>query len=171
MLMDIANAFAAVAPNQYGKVCQKLKFLKELVHWFLNFLKDRKFQLTFDGEIHVKMKINAGIPQGSPVSSIIFLIYISYIFISLDPWKDCAMVSFYINDVVIITNSKSLLTNSQRLQTIIKRLFGEATQSHVKFDMGKTEFIHFYRKRESGFIIIFTAGNIINTVESKDSVR
>jgi hypothetical protein len=61
MLMDMANAFAAVAPNQYGKVCQKLGFLKELIHWFLNFLKNRKFQLAFDGEIHVEMKVNAGI--------------------------------------------------------------------------------------------------------------
>jgi hypothetical protein len=41
----------------------------------------------------------------------------------------------------------------------------------MRFDMGKTEFIHFHRGRESRPTIIFTAGNIINIVEPKNSVH
>jgi hypothetical protein len=83
VFMDIANAFAAVIPNQYGKVCKRLGLPEILIHWFLNFLEDRTFQLAFDGKVHQEVKINAGIPQGSPVSPIMFLIYIRYIFTQL----------------------------------------------------------------------------------------
>jgi hypothetical protein len=68
-------------------------------------------QLVFDGEVYIKMKVNAGIPQGSPILLMMFLIYISYTFTALNLWKDCVMVFFYIDDVAIITSSKSLLAN------------------------------------------------------------
>jgi hypothetical protein len=128
-------------------------------------------QLVFNGEIHIEVKVNAGIPQGSPVLPMMFLIYISYIFTALDLWKDCVIILFYIDGVAIITSSKSLPANAQRLQRMIEYLLREATDSHVRFDIGKTELIYFYRGRELGSAVIFTAGDIINTVEPKDSVR
>jgi hypothetical protein len=46
-----------------------------------------------------------------------------------------------------------------------------ANDSHVKFNVSKTELIHFYPGRQSESLIIFTDKDIINTVESKESVR
>ena len=52
----------------------------DLICWTKSFLTDRKLQLVIDGDNNQDKEVETGIPQGSPVSPILFLIYISEIF-------------------------------------------------------------------------------------------
>ena len=47
-----------------------------LILWVSSFLDDRVLRLAFDNSIEVFKSILTGIPQGSPISPILFLIYI-----------------------------------------------------------------------------------------------
>ena len=64
--------------------------------------------MAFDGEISNPVSINAGIPQGSPVSPILFLIYISQMFKSNAKKLVSVRLISYIDNIAIIVLSKNI---------------------------------------------------------------
>ena len=80
LFVDVKGAFDHVSPNQLIRICFKLKLLLALIKWIVCFLSARSMQLAFDGDITSNTSILIGIPQGSPISPILFLIYIRYLF-------------------------------------------------------------------------------------------
>src|SRR5438034_8641032 len=80
LFMNIKEAYDHVSANHLLKICQKLKLLKSLCFWIRSFFQNRKVQLKFDENIQEMTDVNIGIPQGSPVSPVLFLIYIRFLF-------------------------------------------------------------------------------------------
>jgi len=75
-----------------------------LTLWTRSFLSDRTLKLSFNGNTEYTKLINTGIPQGSPISPILFLIYIRDLFLHLDGIKPLS----YIDDIALIAASISL---------------------------------------------------------------
>ena len=88
-------------------------------------------------------EINAGIPQGSPVSPIFFLIYIRDLFNQIDGFQ-----LSYIDDILITTSSTSIIKNVKILQQEVKKLVSKGKELVIEFDIVKTELIHFIKKKE-----------------------
>ena len=45
--------------------------------WILKVFRQRDFSIEWDGKIHGKGRTNVGVPQRSPLSPVIFLIYMA----------------------------------------------------------------------------------------------
>src|SRR5438034_6051093 len=75
LFMNIKEAYDHVSANHLLKICQKLKLPKSLCFWIRSFFQNRKVQLKFDENIQEMTDVNIVIPKGSPVSSVLFLIY------------------------------------------------------------------------------------------------
>ena len=108
--------------------------------------------------------INAGIPQGSPVSPIFFLIYIRDLFLEVQNFQ-----LSYIDDLSITASSTSLKKNAKVLEREIQKLFAKGKELAIKFDAAKTEFIHFTAKKKRKEIALRLPNNTI--VEPKDTVK
>ena len=54
----------------------------------------------------------------------------------------------YIDDFQIIILSISVLKNYKTLEEILKLLFNQVQNKRVKFDLDKTELVHFYSHKE-----------------------
>ena len=80
LLLDVKGAFDHVAKNQLLAILKRLRLPVNLISWISSFLDDRQLRLSFDGQIEEFSLIDTGIPQGSPVSPILFLIYIRELF-------------------------------------------------------------------------------------------
>ena len=76
LFMDVKGAFDHVARNQLISRMVELDIDGDLIRWTRSFLTDRKIQLIIDGHANQEERIETGIPQGSPVSPILFLIYL-----------------------------------------------------------------------------------------------
>ena len=76
LALDVKNAYLTVRAAPFAKICIQLKLPTELIKWFISFISDRIIRFAFDGEISVMIGVNDGISQGSPVSLIMFLIFI-----------------------------------------------------------------------------------------------
>ena len=127
-----------------------------------SFLTERQIQLQFDGQQSAIQPLTGGIPQGSPISPILFLIYISYLVA-----KEGFQLS-YIDDFSISVSSTSAAKNCKRLEEICRGLFSTAKEIGANFAAEKTELIHFSSKRTP-----ITEGIIVGgtTIKPKPVIR
>ncbi|KAM3081197.1 hypothetical protein ACMFMF_011951 [Clarireedia jacksonii] len=144
LFLDIKGAFDHVSKNQLLAVLKKLSLPISLIAWVSHFLEDRLLRLSFDSRIESFQPINTGIPQGSPISPILFLIYIRDLF----PPISCSVWS-YMDDIALATSSTSLKKNCRILEREAKKLYTLGTLSSIKFDLDKTELMHFYAGRKA----------------------
>jgi hypothetical protein len=80
LFMDIKGAFNHVDPARLVKWIEEIGINGDLIYWVTSFLMDRKVQLVIDGHQGLEQPINLGLPQGSPVSPILFIIYVRGVF-------------------------------------------------------------------------------------------
>jgi hypothetical protein len=140
----VKGAFDHVSANQLLSICKELGLPIAFTQWVATFLSNRKLQLCFNGQIQEKVEIETGIPQGSPISPILFLLYIRNI-CSLK--TEGAYSLSYMDDFAITVTSNSAKSNCKKLEGIALELMSRAKEAAISFDISKTELIHFYSKR------------------------
>src|SRR6266487_617298 len=145
LFMNIKGAYDHVSANHLLKICQKLKLPKSLYFWIKSFFQNRKVQLKFDENIQEMTDVNIGISQGSPVSSVLFLIYIRFLLSERSNISE--RILSYVDDVGLAVSSKSIEENCQLLQKLAEDLLLDSKQNCMQFDVDKTELIHFHSKR------------------------
>src|SRR5205814_5560902 len=89
--------------------------------------------------------VNIDIPQDSPVSPVLFLIYIRFLLSERSNTSE--RILSYVNDVDLAVSSKSIEENCQLLQKLAENLLLNSKQNCMQFDVNKTELIYFHSKR------------------------
>lgn len=144
LFMDVQNAYGHVIPSQLYKILKDLKLPTNLISWIKSFLSNRYLRIAFDGEMEEFLSTEAGIPQGSPISPILFLIYIRVLF------KSTGVTHLsYVDDLTLSTSSTSLRKNVQTLEREAEKLCQIAAQGGIEFDIDKTELMHFTGSRDA----------------------
>jgi hypothetical protein len=126
----IVNAYPTVRAAPFAKICIRMKLPTELIKWFISFMSDRTIRFAFDGEISAIIGINDSISQGSPVSPIMFLIFIQHVIETLE-YKNVIIIFNYADDLAMVTESSSARINSIRLQLILRRLVKAANEIQI----------------------------------------
>jgi hypothetical protein len=83
-----------------------------------------------NGEISAIIGVNNGIPQRSPVSPIMFLIFIQHVIRALKQTNEIITLS-YADDFTMVTESSYARTNSIRLQLALRRLIRAANEVQI----------------------------------------
>ena len=79
--------------------------------------------LAFDGEKKEMQSVETGIPQGSPISPILFLIYIRPLFDRLKSKFPTLSTPSYIDDMGLIYTGKTIKTNVRALKEAARETF------------------------------------------------
>ena len=142
LFLDIKGAFDHVSKPKLLSTMQRLDLPSTLVSWVSSFLSERVIRLMFDGRVQDETPVDIGIPQGSPISPILFLIY------TRDVWQDRAFQISYIDDFSLAVSSTSAKKNCRALKDAAETLLQHASGKGVHFDPGKTELVHFHTRRK-----------------------
>ena len=142
LFLDVKGAFDHVSKNRLLQILKILGLPKSPILWVQSFLSDRLLRLAFDNSIELFHLINTGIPQGSPISPILFLIYIR------DLFKSRAITYLsYLDDISLTVSSKSLKRNTTILEREVKDIIKLGQDNAIIFDIAKTELIHFKKSK------------------------
>jgi hypothetical protein len=102
--------------------------------------------------------INTGIPQGSSVPPILFLIYLRPLFDVINKHHPNIGCSSYIDDIGLILSGKSQNGNAEHLNQVAKTVFKWADNNGITFDGPKTELVRFDKSRnpnpENNFVTL-----------------
>jgi len=74
LLMDIQTAFPSVTKGRLVNLMKVRQMDGDLIRWAESCLGDRTVEMIFEGNAIERHPVEAGVPQGSPVSPILFAI-------------------------------------------------------------------------------------------------
>jgi len=109
-----------------------------LVKWVGSFLRDCTCRLTFQVSHLLFAPVSVGVPQGSPTSLLLFVIYVSSLHLEIPK----SLTITYVDDFAVTVASSSYRTNVLLLQKFFLSLKRKAAPINISFSVPKTELIH-----------------------------
>ncbi|PLS49478.1 hypothetical protein CYV29_15670, partial [Carnobacterium maltaromaticum] len=137
--MDFSKAFDKVP---HGRLMEKVKALGVqgvLARWIKNWLGNRRQRVAVEGSFSKWRRVTSGVPQGSVLGPLLFVIYINDLEESIG-----GLISKFADDTKIggVADSEG---DCQRIQQNIDRLESWAEKWQMEFNQGKCEVMHFGR--------------------------
>jgi hypothetical protein len=141
VVMDFSKAFDKVA---HGRLLFKLGQYGidgKTRQWIHSFLTGRSQCVVVDGEASPWVPVTSGVPQGSVLGPILFLIYINDISSNIS-----SNIRLFADDTIIYRTINDE-TDSKALQTDLNTLADWSRVWQMEFHPGKCNVIHFTRSR------------------------
>ena len=129
----------------------------DLIGWIQSFLTDRWVELVINGYINPKCRIKTGISQESLVSPVLFLIYISEVFLEIEFCLQQIICLLFMNDLGFLVASNSVIKIKKILEKAGKFTLNWGFRNVVTYDIGKTEAILFSKTRKQKLLKQLTA--------------
>jgi hypothetical protein len=144
--LDITGAYDTVNHLRLLDTLRSMGFPPWIVRWISGFLAERKARLRFDGEDTPPIEVKAGVPQGSPLSPILFILYTASLYKELATYAGLTSVGFS-DDLNLLATGKTVEPTRRILETAWLVCQRWAEKRGADFNPLKTELMHFTRKR------------------------
>lgn len=141
VFLDVAQAFDKVWHE--GLLC-KLKTIlpKQFTDILESYISDRYFRIKQEGAYSELKEIKAGVPQGSVLGPILYLLYTCDL-----PNLGNNIVATFADDTAIMSVSENLENSSQNLQTAINQIQQWTKKWRIKLNESKSVHVNFTNKK------------------------
>jgi len=143
--MDIQGAFDTVMRNRLVLRLREQGWPDHLARWAESFMGDRSARVRYQDTTTPFTPLQCGLPQGSPVSPILFLLYTEPIYRLGNPQGRFG----YADDTAILSIGDTVDETTAMASSSIAELVHWGAANGVSFDPKKTEVMHFSRSKLS----------------------
>lgn len=143
LLLDVSGAYDNVSAERLLHNLRKRRIDEKIVGWTASFLRDRSTTIKLQEYTAPSAPIQTGIPQGSPVSPILYLFYNADL-LEACKTQDTEAVG-YIDDASILAVGPSAPHNCKTLKKIHRKAEDWARKHGSEFAPAKYELVHFTR--------------------------
>lgn len=139
---DVSKAFDRVWHKGLLHKLNKYGVEGPLLKWFSDYLSERQQRVTIEGKSSNWGLINAGVPQGSTLGPLLFLVYINDITENI-----IGNIRLFADDTILFNVVDSPVTSSEILNRDLETINKWAQQWLVSFNPNKTELLYITKKR------------------------
>jgi len=144
LVLDVKGGFDNVCANKLASILAKGGVSAYLVAWIKSFLSSRQCRLIFPGAPKVCCPVAVGTPQGSPISPLLFVLYVA----SLHPTIPQGLVISYVDNLTITISSDSVRSNIRALQYYFGIIQRRGADLGVACSVTKTELVHWRTSKD-----------------------
>ena len=151
LAFDIKGAFDRVTDARLIKRLWEQDILLPMIGWVASFLNDCTAAVRLDRETGDQEPVKIGLPQRSPVASILFMLFTAPLFKILTKEKKKAEMKIcgYVNDGFLTARTSKEVTSSAKVQETFAKIKAGAIQNGIVFDQAKFEAIHLSLRNNS----------------------
>ena len=118
LFIDFTKAFDTINHDKLISILEKIGIRGPMLLWFSNYLCDRKIVVQINDSISESRHCNTGVPQGSILGPMLYLIYVNEMFIGV---TNCQYY-MYADDTLILAAHKSLREAECIMQSSLNNL-------------------------------------------------
>ena len=144
IFLDVEKAFDQVWHKGLLYKLNNIGLPNILLRWIGDFLGNRKMIVHLNNKSGEPLKPIHGVPQGSPLSPILFLPYVA----DIPETSDGIIISQFADDISVFSCSKFYKLNEIRLQRYLSALFIWCTKWRIKLNPTKTKIVHFHKTKK-----------------------
>ena len=146
--LDLAGAFDNVSHDRLLWVLRQKGYDEWVVQMVMSFLKGRRTRITFGDYTSRWYNTETGIPQGSTLSPVLFLFFMSQLLEQFQEVKDSVLGFGFVDDTTLVCWGDSAVENCSRLQTAYQKCEEWARRFGARFAPEKFQVIHFTKQKK-----------------------
>ena len=162
VFLDVAGAFNNV---HHKRLLHNLKMRRipiAIISWLQSFLHQRTTRLLFNGAKSDTINTPTGIPQGSPLSPLLYMYYNAELLeVQPEDNHNASLSLGFIDDVVYGVEGTSAGSNLWRLQQMLQGAETWRQRHGAQFERSKYILIHFTRNRRQPTDASITINNTV----------
>ncbi|GFV92990.1 RNA-directed DNA polymerase from mobile element jockey [Trichonephila clavipes] len=150
VFLDISAAFDRVWRQKLVHTIQGTGINGKALLWISDFLRGRKFSVRFNGALSESRRMWAGVPQGSVLSPLLFLIFMNTIHHHIHPDTNIAC---YADDIAVWHSHNDITESEKALNTTLKGIAEWTENLKLTINADKTNYCIFStdRRHRSSF--------------------
>ena len=149
--IDLQKAFDTINHNILLRKMSTLRFSDRSINWFQSYLSNRSFRVNVQGKYSCIAKIDCGVPQGSILGPLLFLLYVN----DMKQAVDCDLF-LYADDSCLVYQHKDV----KEIERNLNKNFSNVRDWFVDNKLS----IHF--REDKGKCMLFGTKHRINKVNS-----
>lgn len=164
VFLDLKRAFETIDRNILLNRLREYGVSGRVLQWFKSWLQERKQRTKYREIISEPHEIDIGVPQGTPLSCLLFNIYINEMPRIL---SKCSMKLFADDAMIWIEGMENELSYMvDEMNSDLNRLSEHLVMCKLKLNIDKTKYMLIGRKNDMNGNIISVSGNALTQVDN-----
>ena len=163
VFLDISKAFDRVSHKGLIIRLQQVGIAGTMLKWFRSYLSNREQRVVIDGVSSSWLPVSSGVPQGSVLGPLLFILYINELLREFDCHVHC-----YADDTLLFETGTCSNTVNQKLSNNLVKATQWGNDWLVTFNQAKTESMTFgARSAEKPTLLDFQGSQVKEVHEHK----